>query len=166
MSDKSLLDDLKEIAFTWKVNNELTLYLSTGDARFFWRAFLLLHKDGRPIPQNFMDKFAQIGERILQTTDVTALPAALELAGSAKDHIGPKQSAAYRARRRLASEVAMVRSGYKISLSEAIRIVARNKKMSVAKVKKAYHDIFTAPLSTDNKSTEGDSLTQLAALWR
>ncbi len=166
MSDKSLLDDLKEIAFTWKVNNELTLYLSTGDARFFWRAFLLLHKDGRPIPQNFMDKFAQMGERILQTTDVTALPAALELAGSAKDHIGPKQSAAYRARRILASEVAMVRDGYKISLSEAIRIVARNNKMSVAKVKKAYHDIFTAPLSADSKSTEDDSLTQLATLWR
>ena len=166
MKQDSLLGDLKEHVFAWKVNNEVELYLSTGDARFFWRAFLLLHQAGRPIPQNFMDKFAQMAERILQTADVADLPAALELAGSAKSHIGPKQSAAYRRRRSLAAEVAMVRDLYKISLTKAIRIVARNRKMSEAKIKKAYHDIYTAPLSTSNKSNEADSLTQLAALWR
>lgn len=108
-----------------EVNNEITLYHNTGDARFFWRAFLLIHESGEPMPQNFLDKLAQWGNRVIQAKTPQEIATAIEMTGDDKKHIGPKHSEAYRRRWRLASEVQIVKRLYKIKLIKAIETVAK-----------------------------------------
>ena len=153
-------------ALVMSVNNEIHLFHATGDARFFWRAYRRLHQAGEPIPQSYLDVLADFAGRILMTENVAELPAALGLAGSEKAHIGPKQSAAYRRRWHLASEVLMVRDLYKMSLADAIKTVARNRGLSAATVKKAHYEIFTKPATGAKRRESVDAGMALQNLWR
>ena len=148
------------------VNNEITLYQQTGDARFFWRAFLIIHESGDPIPKDFIDKLAKFAEKLLQTKSPQELATALELTGDEKRHIGPKHSEAYRKRWRLASEVRTVKELYKIPLLKAIEAVARNNNLSAFKVRKDYHSVFTAGIRKANKDAAATSLSSAVNGWR
>lgn len=167
MSDdeKKFIAELERQDHVHAVNNEISLYQNTGDARFFWQAFLMIHEKGDPIPQDFLDKLAQWGRGAIQAQTPKEVAVALELSGNGKNHLGPKQSATYEKRWRLASEVKTVKNLYRISLIEAIRTVARNNSLPIHKVKSVYHEVFTAPLNESEKNTDGKSLASVMAGW-
>lgn len=161
--------DLDHEQHVHDVNNEITLYRQTGDARFFWRAFLLLHESGKDVPKDFMDKLAKFANKLLHAKTPNEIAFALELVGDEKKHIGPKHSQAYYRRWRLASEVQIVQRQYRIKLSEAIAAVARNNCLSIAKVKGDYHKIFSAPQTKaleKAKEKQVGSLAEAISLWR
>jgi hypothetical protein len=164
--EKKYIQDLEREQHIHDVNNEITLYQQTGDARFFWRAFLTIHEFGDPIPKNFIDKLAQFGTKILQAKTPQELSAGLELTGDEKRHIGPIQSAAYQRRWRLASEVKTVKELYKIPLSKAIATVAKNNNLGVSKVRNDYHKVFTARTKTVTQKTPVVSLTDAMKAWQ
>lgn len=139
-----------------EVNNEIRLYKNTGDARFLWRAFLLMRKAGDSIPESLMLKFEEWGRKLIAEDNPRKIASALELAGGQKRHIGLKQGATYRARWMLAGEVANVKSFYNITLTEAIDVVARNNKVSVAMVKKIYHQVVSSKKPAKAPSSSPD----------
>ena len=160
-----LLEQIKHEEHVHEVNNEITLFHNTGDARFFWRAFLLIREEGKPIPDDFLDKIAQWGGKLLTARTPTEIAAALELTGDDKRHVGPKQSEAYRRRWMIASEVKNMQRFYRVKLSKAIEIVARNRGLSVPKVKRDYHEVFTAPLK-QTKPKKSGTLDEAMRAWR
>jgi hypothetical protein len=124
-----------------QVNEEIQLYANTGDARFLWRAFLLMRKAGDTIPEDFMAKFEQWGRKVVAADGLREIAAALELSGGNKRHIGPKHGASYRTRWKLAGEVAHVQRLYSITLKAAKEAVARNSGLSYATVHREYHKV-------------------------
>lgn len=142
----AFIADLKRREFNSLVNNECDLYRNTGDGRFLWRAYLRLHEAGAPIPQNFLDKFAEWAHKVLDAESPKEIAVALELAGTTQKHSGRKQGETYRRNWLLGSEVEQVRQLWKISLEEAFRIVARNRRKPLSVVKKAYDMAFRAPV--------------------
>lgn len=168
MSDdeQTFLAELGEQEFNCDIQNELALYRGTRDARYVWRAIALFHEAGRPLPPEFMAKLADWAGRVQQLSDPKKIAAALELTGSEKRHVGPSHSRAHERRWRLASEVQTVRRlRPKLTLAEAIAIVARNRGMSEAKIKKDYHAVFTAPRGKAKASAAQD-LSQVMTRWR
>lgn len=164
--EKAFFQQIEREQTVHDVNNEITLYQQTGDARFFWRAFLIIHESGDPIPKDFINKLAKFGEKLLQTKTPQELATALELTGDTKKHVGPKHSLAYEKRWRLASEVRTVKELYKISLQKAIEAVARNNNLSAFKVRKDYHSVFTAGVHKANKDAAATSLSSAVNAWR
>ena len=162
---EKFIEHIERQQTVYSVNDELALYRNTGDARFFWRAFLLIRQAGQPIPDDFLNKISQWGGKLLAAQTPTEIAMALELSGNDKRHLGPKQSAAYRRRWELASEVHSVRDLYRLRLSKAIEIVARNRGLSVAKVKHDYHAVSTAPLK-QTKPEKGGTLDEAMRAWR
>lgn len=150
------------------VNNEITLFHATSDPRFFWKAFVLLREAGEPIPESFMRQITVWGNALIPAATPHQVAAALQMTGNGKRHIGPKHSAAYERRWRIASEVKRVSEFYKITITKAVATVARNNSLTVAKVKKAYHDTFTAPVTkTKNTSKEtARALDSALNSWR
>lgn len=152
-------DDISAALDRWQraekiqqVNNEVALFENTGDGRFFWRAIVRIVESGETLPTSYTKKLAEIGGNLLTAITPNEIAAALEFAGDKGAHIGPKQSRAYVKRWRLASEVRQVKDFYSIPLARAIEAVARNNKLTVSKVKKDYHSIFTKqrPKQTGN----------------
>ena len=160
-----LLEQIEHGEHVRRVNNEITLYHNTGDARFFWRAFLLIRKEGKPIPDDFLDKIAQWGGKLLTAQTPAQVATAMELTGDERRHVGPKQSEAYRRRWRLASEVKNVQRQFDVSLQKAIEAVALNNRLSVPKVKRDYHEVFTAPLKQTRPKKNG-TLDEAMRAWR
>ncbi len=156
---------IKHMEFVRTVNNELALFQNTGDARFFWRAFLRIREAGQPIPDDFLDKLAQWGAKLLTARTPHEIAAALELTGDDKRYVGPKKSDAYRRRWMIASEVKNVQSLYRLKLTKAIETVARNRGLSVPKVKRDYHEVFTAPLK-QTKPKKSGTLDAAMRAWR
>ena len=150
--------------FQAAVNNELTLYRNTGDARFVWRAVMRYHEANITMPAVLVAKLAEWGGRVQTVSSPDAIVLALELKGSAKDKIGPSHSAAYRRRWRLASEVQLLhRLAPDKTLDQAIENVARNRRKSIAQVKRAYHDVFTASMQAPDETAAVQGLIQT---WR
>jgi hypothetical protein len=164
------LAQLAEQEHVREVNNKITLYHNTGDARYFWRAFLLLREAKKPIPEDVLSKIAKYAEGLISAKTPREIAAALELAGDEKSHTGPKHSQAYAKRWRLASEVQLVkRLRPSLPLKSAIQIVARNRGLTVAKVKADYHRVFTEPLGRAAKGkqkTQIQSLANVMKEWR
>lgn len=156
--------DIEEAGFSAAVSNEVALYRNTGDARFLWRAVMLHNDAARPLPVELVAKLAEWGSKVQTLAAPDAIAQALELRGSKKDKIGPRHAITYRRRWRLASEVDLVhRLRPDKSLTEAMKTVARNRGKSFAVVKKAYHDIFTAPVRAHCASA---SVQDLLQAWR
>lgn len=164
--EKKFIAEIERQDHVHAVNNEISLYQNTGDARFFWQAFLMIHEKGDPMPQDFLDKLAQWGRGAIQAQTPKEVAVALELSGDGKKHLGPKQSATYEKRWRLASEVKTVKNLYRISLIEAIRAVARNNSLPIHKVKSVYHEVFKASGKESKKRTAEKSLVSVLATWR
>lgn len=168
--EMEFLAQLAEAEHVCEVNNEITLYHNTGDARFFWRAFLLIREAKKPIPEDVLSKIAEYANGLISAKTPREIAAALELAGDGKSHSGPKHSQAYVRRWRLASEVQTVmRLRPSLSLKTAIEIVARNRGLTVAKVKAAYHRVFTEPLGRAAKGKQKNqtqSLANIMETWR
>lgn len=156
---KAFIEDMKRRDFNTRVNREFELYLDSGDGRFLWRAFLLLHEAGQPIPQNLLDKLAQWGGRLLTAKDPREIAAALELSGA-------KHSAAYRKRWRLAMEVNQVKELFNLAtLKEAIEVVARNRKLKFSVVENNYHSVFTADAGKNKPRDAEHALTGVMNTW-
>jgi hypothetical protein len=126
------------------VNDALALYGQTRDGRYFWRAFIILHESGRPIPQNFLDKFAQIGQRLLEAENTANIATALEFSGNKGKCVGSPRSMAYERRWRIASEVHQVKELYSLSLNKSFSVVADRLQLTVSKVKTDYHKVIKA----------------------
>lgn len=124
------------------VNNQLALFSNTGDARFFWRAFLLIHERGETIPSQMLDLIATWARELQTAQTPFEIAAALKLSGDAKDHIGPKQSKAYEHRWEVASEVAMLMKIYRAPVGKAIEKVATRRHMPARTVSKFYYAVF------------------------
>lgn len=163
--EKAFLADLEECQFNTEVQNELTLYRNTGDARFFWKAIMLFAEAGKPLPVEFTSKLAAWGALIQHLSTPDDITATLELTGEKKQPVGPKHSEAYRLRWRLASEVQMAQRARGGSLVSAFGVVARNRGLSVSVVKKAYHSIFTSPIKS-NRPTGTMQLSEALKAWR
>ena len=164
----SLLDARRR-DLTLRLNTECALYINTGDARFFWRAFLHLYDAGEPIPQDFLDKFAEWGQKVLAADSPREIALALELAGTDKKHAGRAQGETYRRNWRIGSEVEQVRKLFGVSLEEAIRIVGRNRKLHISVVKTAHDKAFRAPVRKQRKARQGEdsiSLQEAVGTWR
>lgn len=155
---------LDAASFQAAVNNELTLYQNTGDARFIWRAVIRHHEANVAMPAVLVAKLAEWGGRVQTVSSPHAIVLALELKGTAKDKIGPSHSAAYRRRWRLASEVQLLhRLAPDKTLDQAIKNVARDRGKSVGQVKKAYYDVFTASMQAPDETAPVQGLLQT---WR
>lgn len=150
------------------VNNKIALFQNTGDPRFFWKAFVLLREAGEDIPESFMHQITVWGKALIPAATPHQVATAVQMIGTEKRHIGPKHSAAYEHRWRIASEVERVKKLYKVNLATSIDVVARDRNLTVAKVKKAYHDTFTGP-AKKAKATEKEADRSLDATlnaWR
>lgn len=139
------LRQLGDLEFDNEIANLAKLYQTTSDARWLWRVVILLHEKRRPIPANLVAKLAEWGGKILELSDPRELTAALELTGQpgGTSNVGPKQSAAYERRWRLASEVAAVKRLWpKMETIEACRTVAKNTGTPINYVKSAFYKTF------------------------
>ena len=152
------------------VNNEIALYQQTGDARFFWKAIIELHEHREPIPESYMAQIVRWANSILRLSEPREIATALELTGDGKRKVGPSHSDAFEKRWRLASEVQIVkRLRPSLSLDAALKIVARNRSETFAKVKGAYHSVFTAPVAKQSKKAKQAAKTDLSdaiRAWR
>lgn len=160
---------LDDITFQNDVDNDLALYLNTGDARFVWRAIARHHGAGKPLPPALMSKLAQWAGRVLALSGADQIAHALELVGTGKDKIGPSHSSAYRRKWKLASEVQIVRRlRPDLSLKDAFEVVARNTGKSVPVVKRAYHDTMTAPTGRAKRAAKkrAPQLQYVLSAWR
>lgn len=162
--EKQFLEHLDREVLNTAVLNEFALYSNTGDGRFLWRAILVLQRAGEPIPNNLQTKLAQWASKLLTAESQGEICAALELIGDGKKHLGPKHGIAYRKRWRLAGEVRIVMDLYKISSTKAIASVAKNRGLSIEKVKKDYHAVFGAANRQRNGQTPTD-LDQVLRSW-
>jgi hypothetical protein len=161
----AFIADLEEREFNCEIQNELVLYRSTGDARFVWKAIMLFAEAGKTLPVEFIAKLAEWGGMIQHLSAPEEITAALDLTGEKRQPVGPKHSEAYRLRWRLASEVQMVHKVKGGTLLGAFTVVARNRGLSAAVVKKAYHSVFTAPAKS-NRSTGATQLSDALKNWR
>lgn len=160
-----LMRQVSHINLMQDVNEEIVLFNNTRDGRFLWRAFVLLHKAGEPMPPTMLDVMAEWGRKLQDAASPVEIARALDLYGTQKKHIGPAHGAAYRKRWMVASEVRLIQEQYRVPLKEAISVVARNGGLSVPKVKKDYHAVFTAPLK--KKNTGGQNiLAKTLKTWR
>lgn len=154
---------IQEQDFACRIQNNLALYENTGDARYVWRAIFLFHEAKKPLPPALMAKLVDWGGRVQSISDPKEIAAALELTGDNRRHVGPRHSQAYQRRWRIASEVKIVRSlRASLTLAQAIQIVARNRGLTVAKVKKDYYGTFPAPRRRD----KAQDLSQAMQAWR
>ena len=149
-----------------RVHEELDLYRITQDGRFFWRAFLRLHGSGQPVRQDFLDKLAEIGKKLLSADSADSVVSALEFSGNKKKHVGPETSAAYRRRYVVATKVHWAKTFWNVSLKQAIEIIAKDRNLSVSKVKADYHKIYTAPAKAEKKGTRHRDIAQAMNAWR
>lgn len=148
------------------VNNEIALFQNTGDARFFWRAYLRLRAAGESVPDDFMAQIDTYASKLLKAQTPLDIAAALDLSGNEKKHTGPKHAAAYARRWRIASEVKIVQDMFPgMTTDKAIKAVARNRGLSHAKVKKDYYQVFPAAKSR-RKSVNPSAPPELAAAMR
>jgi len=142
--DEEWLAEFLRVEANNEAHNELVLYNSTGDGRCVWRAISILFEAGLPIPRNIHAKLHEWSQAISRATNEN-LARGLELVGDEKNHIGPSLTNKAHARVRLASEVKQVADLYKISLTEAMRVVARNRGLKFLNVKRTYHRVFPGP---------------------
>lgn len=164
--DRTFHEELIREELVHLVNNEITLYRQTGDARFFWKAIMLLHEHREPVPEQYMAQIVKWAGKVQSISEPREIAAALELSGDAKRKVGPKHSAAYEKTWRLASEVKNVknlRAG--TSLAKAIGIVARNKGLPLPVVKAAYHEVFTAPVTKQSRKAPRQNLADAMRGW-
>lgn len=172
MSAEDFVRDIQKLQLDVDVGAELALYTNTGDARFIWRAVARCHAADAPLPPVIVDKLAQWAALVQPLAEPAALVAALELSGSAKSKIGPKHSAAYRRRWRLAGEVSTVmrmipdRKPNKGKLRKALAIVAHRRGLSVSVVKAAYHQTVTADDRGADKLDRAAELQAALRAWR
>jgi hypothetical protein len=161
---KTLRDEMRALARNSvyvDAQNEYALYANTRDGRFLWRAFLLLHRAGKPIPKAFLDKFAEWGEKVIGAESPAQIASALQLSGTTKKHVGVKQGEAYRKRWLLASEVLRLREFKRLGITDAIAAVALSNKLTFAKVKKDYYSVF--PATRRRSAAAGPDLSNI---WR
>lgn len=147
------------------VNDALALYEQTRDGRYFWRAFMILHESGRPIPQNFLDKLAQIGQSLLKAESDANIATALEFSGDKRKYVGSPTSMAYERRWRVASEVHQVKELYSLSLNQSFSVVADRLRLTVSKVKTDYHKVIKAPARKALKIAGSRVLAQQMQGW-
>jgi hypothetical protein len=163
------LRQFMDAEFDRHIRNELSLYQATGDARFVWRAIGRFDMAGRPLPAEFVRKLSVWGAKVQNLSDPKSIAAALELSGTGKSKVGPKHSAAFKKRWRLGSEVlTLMKLHPSLALGAAIKAVARNNALSVAKVKSAYHAVFTAPATEAQRQraeTAGSELHGVLSQW-
>jgi len=127
-----------------EVNDAWTLYQETKDGRYFWHAFLALHKAGRPIPQSFLDKLANIGNSLLSADSNPKIAIALEFSGDKTKYVSASKSMAYERRWRVASEVHQMEEFYNLSRTKAFSLVAKNRQMTIGMVKFDYYKVVSA----------------------
>lgn len=164
--EEEYLDNLDERQFNCEVQNELTLYRGTGDARFVWKAIMLYAEAKKPLPAEFVTDLAVWGARVQTLSKPGDIAAALELTGRKDRHrIGPHDSAAFTKRWLLASEVQRVMKAKRCRPGEAKALVARNRGLSESVVAKAYHAVFTAPISKRRGRREADPLGEVLRAW-
>jgi hypothetical protein len=128
-----------------EIENEAKLYLNTHDGRALWKMLLLLHKAGKPLPQNLFDKFAEWAPRVLAAQTPHEVFRALDFSGDDKKHKGALQLSAYESRWILASKVRQYQALNGGTQAQAMRDVARNDGVSFASVKKAHDQVFNKP---------------------
>lgn len=164
--EQEFLNDLEDREFTSIIQDELTLYRQTGDARFIWKAVILFNEAGRQLPTEFMEKLAQWGALVQDASEPKEIALALELSGKEKQRIGPNNSRAYERRWHVASEVQQVQRLYRTSLTSAIMTVARNRGLSVAKVKKDHDSVVRKPSRNEiNKQVKGADIAEIMKRW-
>lgn len=156
---------MDEERVNFEVNDAVALYDKTKDGRYFWRAFLLLHKAGRPVPKNFLDKLASIGESLLSADSVSKVAAALEFSGGKKRYVGCKTSMAFERRWRVAGEVQQMKDLYNLSLEKVFSLVARRRMMTVGMVKADYHKVAKAAVKPTRKTGAAPILDQAMRRW-
>jgi hypothetical protein len=159
------LSDVEDRQINYDVNDALALYKQTRDGRYFWRAFMILHEFGRPIPQNFLDKLAQIGQSLLKAESAANIASALEFSGNKKKYVGSPTSMAYERRWRIASEVHQVKELYSLSLIKSFSVVASHQRLTVAKVKADYYKVIKAPARKAIKHSGSRVLAQQMQGW-
>jgi hypothetical protein len=148
-----------------EINDALALYEKTRDGRYFWRAFIILHEASQPIPQNFLDKLAQIGQRLLTADSAANIATALEFSGDKGKYVGSTTSMAYERRWRVASEVHQVKEFYNLSLNKSFSVVAIRRGLTVFKVKADYHKVFKTPARKALKIAGSRVLAQQMQGW-
>lgn len=139
--EKEWLAEVSRVEANNEAHNELVLYQHTGDGRCVWRAISILFEADIPIPRNIHAKLHEWSQAISQATNEN-LARGLELVGDEKKHLGPSLTNKAYARVKLASEVRQVADLYKISITEAMRVVARNSGLKFPNVKRTYHRVF------------------------
>jgi hypothetical protein len=149
------MDAIDEQQLDIDLENLGKLYLNTRDGRALWSMFLTLHQAGKQIPQNLLDKFAEWAPSLLAANSPQEVCQALDLAGDNKKYKGPAQQRAYDKRWQLASKVLQYLDLYGGTQTQALRDTARNCGVSVATVKKAYHEVFTKPLRNPKRKAKG-----------
>ena len=162
----SILARLAEDEFIRTVNNDVARYHATGDARFVWKVIARYAQANKPLPMDYVHKLAEWGGKLQQISKPADIATALELSGDEKNKVGPKHSAAYTKRWRLASEVQQVHQrpfGPPISIAEAIRIVARNRALPVSVVHGAFYSLQKAR-ERPRKKTRGATASGLPSI--
>lgn len=174
--DSKLVEELKRGDFVCRINNEISKFNNTRDARFFWRAFLLIQEAGEEIPKEFMEQINSYVRVMLNAKNPKDLAARLELFGDKKNHLGIEHGHKYTRRWKIASEVETLigvsnlnkfktLGTTKITAKQAISLVAKERGMTPANVHKIYYDTLrTSSIEGENK--ERNSGLALQMLWR
>ncbi|MBL0420240.1 hypothetical protein JI739_07780 [Ramlibacter sp. AW1] len=123
-------------------NDAVSLYNTTRDGRHLWRAFLVLHDAGEPLPPDLLAHFAEWARGVLAADGSREIAAALELAGDDKNYKGRKASQAAKRDQSLARLVHELRTVHGVSLTRAFAVVARDRGLNVPTVKKAYYGVM------------------------
>ena len=149
-----------------EAEDELAIYLSARNGLAVWRALKICHAAGAPLPQVIYDKLAQWAERLDSATSEREIARALELTGSQKAYKGPSTLRVAEMRRAIASEVEQVADLYKLSRPAAFAVVARNRRLSEAKVKKDYYAFFRVRKAESTDTTIDDAMRAFARQLR
>lgn len=148
------------------INSEIALFQSTGDARFFWRAYLRLRAAGEPIPPDFLQRIDGFARALLSARTPQEIARALDLSGSTKKR-GPKHAVAHARRWRIAGEVAALQSTFPgLSASRAIDAVAQSRGLSSALVRKMFYQALAKPRHKAAEGPPADELAAVLRLWR
>lgn len=173
MKDSKLVNELRRGDFVCRINNEISQFNNTNDARFFWRAFLLIQEAGEEIPKEFMEQINSYARVMLNAKCPTNLASELELFGDNKKHLGIEHSHKYTRRWKIASEVeTLIRvsslnkfktsGSAKITAKQAISAVAKERGMTPANVHKIYYDTFrTSGIERENKGRNSGLALQM-----
>lgn len=171
--DSKLVEELKRRDFVCRINNEISKFNNTRDARFFWRAFLLIQEAGEEIPKEFMEQINSYARVMLNAKCSKDLALDLELFGDKKNHLGLEHSLKYTRRWKIASEVETLikvsnlnrlktSGSTKITAKQAISSVAKKRGMTSAHVHKIYYDTFRASsIERENKGRNSGLALQM-----